>query len=160
MLAAFIGESQLRNLRLLMNQDSLCFDQDRSHQLILLSPRIFDHFKNGRLSFQGGLSATTKDLVRPHLVIRDAILIDLGRVLSESERFNSISSGRNFSFDNIGKQSFWSGLTSRCAALRSTLPICGCFGMAGSIGVYETDLRTVMQHEYTNYSGIYYKAVD
>jgi len=70
MLAAFIGESQLRDLHSLMGQDNLSSDQ-----LMLLSPQIFDHFKNGRISLKGGFSKTTKDSVRPPAMITDIILI-------------------------------------------------------------------------------------
>jgi len=64
MLAAFIGEPQLQDLRLLMGQDSPSADRDVSERLILLSPQIFEYFRTGRLSLKGNLSVATKDSVR------------------------------------------------------------------------------------------------
>jgi len=66
MLAAFIGESQLQNMRNLMAQDSGSRSRDQSEQLVLLSPRIFDHFSNGRLSLKHFNSTATSDSVRSH----------------------------------------------------------------------------------------------
>lgn len=52
MLAAFVGEAQLRELRSYMEhkQDPHTRHQDFSDQLLSLSPSMFDHFKNGRVS--------------------------------------------------------------------------------------------------------------
>ncbi|KAL9623972.1 MAG: hypothetical protein Q9160_001725 [Pyrenula sp. 1 TL-2023] len=59
MFAAFIGESQLRGLCSLMNQNS-----SSSGQLILLSSRMFEHFKNGRISFKASKASATEDSAR------------------------------------------------------------------------------------------------
>ncbi|KAI5777817.1 kinase-like domain-containing protein [Geopyxis carbonaria] len=58
--AAYIGEPQLQNLRSLLDQTS-CSNRDLSAQALLLSPRVFEHFKNGRLSLNLLSSATTAD---------------------------------------------------------------------------------------------------
>ncbi|KAF2469556.1 kinase-like protein [Lindgomyces ingoldianus] len=62
--AAFIGESQLQNLRSLMGQDSLSPDRDQSDRLVLLSTRIFEHFRNGRLSLKRSSSVAAGDSAR------------------------------------------------------------------------------------------------
>lgn len=64
MFAAFIGESQLQDMRTLMAHDSVPQGRSQSEQLLLVSPRVFDHFSNGRLSLDRSISTSTSDSVR------------------------------------------------------------------------------------------------
>ncbi|KAF2190058.1 hypothetical protein K469DRAFT_682219 [Zopfia rhizophila CBS 207.26] len=56
-----------------------------------------------------------------------------------------------FHFITLENKSYRSRLTSKCAAFGNTSPICRCFVMARSIGVYEAGLRSVIQLGNTNY---------
>ncbi|KAI9710955.1 MAG: hypothetical protein M1820_002392 [Bogoriella megaspora] len=71
--AAYIGETKLQNLRSFMGQDFLLADRDCSDQVILLSPRIFEHFRNGRLSLKRSLSVATMNSARYLVQVRNFV---------------------------------------------------------------------------------------
>ncbi|KAF2831066.1 hypothetical protein CC86DRAFT_430713 [Ophiobolus disseminans] len=62
LLSIFIGESRLNNLRALPDRNSPSVDP--CSQVIILSPSVFEHFRNGRISLKGGFAAASQDSVR------------------------------------------------------------------------------------------------
>ncbi|KAF2473270.1 uncharacterized protein BDR25DRAFT_341390 [Lindgomyces ingoldianus] len=75
-LAAYIGELQLQNLGSLEDRNIASSRPDLSDQLMLLSPRMYEHFANGRLSFESRPLEPTKDSAQYFMKVNDFIPVN------------------------------------------------------------------------------------
>ncbi|KAF2110426.1 kinase-like domain-containing protein [Lophiotrema nucula] len=81
--AAFIGQLPLQSLRSMLDEQPGSSKQDRSNQLLSLSPAMFEHFKNGRLSLLESTPSTTTDTDQYLAKVNEFIpSISVGRFLS------------------------------------------------------------------------------